>query len=128
MATKYSEDMYEISFSDKVSKQAYLKACKWLAINIYSKDELSDYITVQIKKNKERQLPTFTVKLFITVNEYELQRNYCDKCQQMHTLFYSVDKPNCDTCKMHGYRKQLHDNVKNMVEFWKEALNSENDF
>lgn len=127
MATKYSEDVYEISFSDKVSKQAYLKACKWLAQNVYSKDELSDYISVQIKKNKERQLPTFTVKLFITVNERDLCRSYCDKCKQLHTLFYSVDKVNCETCKLNGYRKNLHDNVKNMVEFWKGAFEDEND-
>lgn len=118
----YSELFYKIEFSDKVSKKAYLNACKWLATNVYSKDEFSEYVTVKITKNKERKLPTFTVKLFITIDEKEMCNEYCGKCKQLHTIFYSVDKPDCTACKLNGYRYKLHDNIKNLVAFWKEYL------
>ena len=118
----YSEFLYEISFSDKVSKQAYLRACKWLAQNVYGKDEFSDYVTVKIIKDKKRKLPTFTVKLFITINEKEMCEDYCGKCKQLHTIFYSVDKSDCTACKLNGYRSKLHDNIKSLVEFWREQL------
>lgn len=127
--TRYSELLYQTSFSDKVSKQAYLEACKWLAQNVYSKVELSKWITVQITKEqvKKKQLPTFTVKLFITVDEKEMKDSYCGKCKQLHTIFYSIDTPNCDTCKLNGYRKQLNSSVKNAVEFWKEVFENGNE-
>ena len=122
--TRYSELLYEKKFSNKISKEAYLTACKWLAKNVYSKVELSKYITVQIIKEeqKKKQLPTFTVKLFITIDEKEIKDSYCEKCKQLHTIFYSIDAPDCNICKMNGYRKQLSNNVGNMVKFWKEVF------
>lgn len=125
--SRYSELLYEKTFKDEVSKDAYLKVCKWLAKNVYSKVELSQYITVQIIKEqvKKKQLPTFTVKLFITVDEKEIKDSYCDKCKHLHTIFYSIDSPDCNTCKLNGYRKQLNGNVKNMINFWKEVFENE---
>ena len=122
---KYSEKFYEISFSDKISKQAYLNACKWLAKNVYSKVELSKYVSVQIIKDTERQLPTFTVILYITVDEKEMKDNYCSKCKNLHTIMYAIDKPNCSSCKMEGYRRYMDNDIKNLVAFWKEVFDCE---
>ncbi|MBO7695411.1 MAG: hypothetical protein J6T10_22530 [Methanobrevibacter sp.] len=120
----FSKILYVKQFKNKVSKQAYLEACKWLAQNVYSKVELSKYITVQIIKENvnKKQLPTFTVKLFMTINEEDLKDSYCKKCKQLHTIFYSIDKPDCDVCKMNGYRKQLQTNVSSLVNNWKGKL------
>ena len=127
---KFSELLCERKFKNKISKNAYLEACKWLAQNVYSKVELSKYVTVQIVKEKvdKKQLPTFTVKLFMTVDEKEIKDSYCHKCKQLHTIFYSIDKIDCQTCKMHGYRKQLEDNVNNLVGIWKDKFIDEEDW
>lgn len=131
--SNYSELLYEKKFSNEVSKKAYLNACKWLAQNVYGKVELSKYITVRITKDKinkkdKSQLPTFTVKLFMTINETEMKDSYCHKCKQLHTIFYSVEKPECQTCKLHGYRKQLQDNVEGLVDIWKDKFELEDEW
>ena len=121
-STKYSEFLYERKFMNKVSKQAYLDACKWLAVNVFSKPDLSKYITVQIVKEKKN---IFNVKLFMTIDEREIKTNYCLRCQQLHNLFYSIEKVDCNTCKLHAYRNELHNQVKNMVDFWKGEFENE---
>lgn len=121
-STKYSEFLYERKFMNKVSKQAYLDACKWLAVNVFSKPDLSKYITVQIVKEKKN---IFNVKLFMTIDEREVKTNYCLRCQQLHSLFYSIEKIDCNTCKLHAYRNELHNQVKNMVDFWKGEFENE---
>lgn len=120
--SRYSEFLCERKFMNKVSKQAYLDACKWLALNVYGKPDLSKFITVQIIKEGDN---TFSVKLFMTVDEREIKDSYCQKCQQLHSIFYSIDKPECNKCKMNVYRKELHNNVKNMVDFWKGEFENE---
>lgn len=122
-STKYSEFLYECKFTNKVSKQAYLDACKWLAINVYGKPDLAKYITVQMEKENKR---TFVVRLYMTIDEREVKTNYCLRCQQLHNLFYSIEKVDCNTCKLHAYRRELHNQTKNMVDFWKgEFVNEE---
>lgn len=125
---EYAEKFYEISFSDKISKQAYLKACKWLAVKVYGKEELSKYVSVKIRKMQDTQLPTFKVMLYITVSEKDQKNGYCDKCKSLHTVMYSVDKPECQLCKVEGYRKTLNNSIKNLVEFWKGMFESDEEF
>lgn len=120
--SKYSEFLCERRFINKVSKQAYLDACKWLAVNVYSKPDLSKFITVQVEKEGKK---TFIVRLFMTVDEKEISDNHCQKCKHLHTIFYSIEKPDCSKCKMRVYKKCLHDNVKNMVDFWKGEFEGE---
>lgn len=122
---KYSEKFFEICFSDKISKQAYLKACKWLAVNVYGKAELSKYASVSINKLTDCSLPTFKVELFITMDEYDMQFEYCKKCKSLHNLMYCVDKPNCETCKLNGYRQFMHNQTESLVKFWKEIFDAE---
>lgn len=122
---QYAELFYEICFSDQVSKKAYLNACKWLAINVYSKDELSKYVLVQVTKELERQLPTFKVQLYITSSEKDVKIDYCAKCQTLHSVMYAIDSPDCKKCKLQAYRSQLHNNIANLVSFWGEVFTNE---
>lgn len=121
----YSEKVFEKSFTNDVSKKAYLELCRWAAINIFNNKNLSSYVTVKIEKLKKKK-PTFLLTVFLCVDEKEIKENYCKKCKQLHTIFYCVDKPRCEECKLHGYKKTLEDNVKNMKEFIKGVL--ENDW
>lgn len=116
---KYSERFFEISFSDKISKQAYLKACKWLAVNVWGKEGLSEYVSVKILKNSTYKLPTFDVELYITMDGTGMKDEYCHKCKTLHTVMYSMDKPNCHTCKLQSCINNMHDGTEGIVKFWK---------
>lgn len=124
--SNYSEKIYEISFSNKVSKDAYLEACKWLALNVYG-TPLAQWITVKITKFKKKKGdPTFVVELFATINEEEVKNSFCKKCKQMYTIFYSIDKPRCEECKAFLYRKELKDQIEFIHDKCKEVLNESN--
>jgi hypothetical protein len=120
----YCETVLRKEFTNEVSKQAYLDACKWLAKNVYSKVELSKLITVKVEKQelKKGQLPTFIVTLYATYDEEGLVNEYCHKCKQLHSLLYSVEKPKCDLCKMLAFRKQKHDNLAGIKTALKETI------
>jgi hypothetical protein len=120
----YSEIILQKNFSNQISKQAYLDACKWLAKNVYSKVELAKFVTVNVEKQeaKKKQLPTFIVTLYATYNEEEMANSYCEKCRQLHNLLYSVEKPKCDTCKMLAFRKQKSKNLQGIKETLKEVI------
>lgn len=122
--TAYSEKVYEKSFSDDVSKDAYLKACKWLAKNIYSKKS-SKYITVKISKKEpedKKEKPTFIVELFVTINEKEVKESVCDKCKQLHTMFYCIDKPKCEECKITVYKHELERQTMGIKKYFEEEF------
>lgn len=119
----YSEEIAKKSFSHEVSKKAYLESCKWLAQNVYNNDELSKSVMVQYEKTvNEEQLPTFVVTLHYVCNEDIKADEYCQKCKQLHTLLYSVEKPNCNECKMSAFRKYKKDYVKGIIDFYKEVF------
>ena len=64
----YSEKVYEKEFADKVSKVAYLDACKWLASHVYKNPKLSEFITVKITKSERKGKFTFKVTLYDTID------------------------------------------------------------
>lgn len=118
---KYSEKVFEKDFSNKVSKQAYLNLCKWLANNVISNVELSKVVTFNIEKLTNK-LPTFRLTLYVTLIEEDIKFDYCKKCQQLSSLLYSNEKPDCDHCKMSGYMKKKRDNIRGYKDFYKEVF------
>ena len=124
---KYCKKIFEKSFSNEVSKVAYLEACKWLAIHVYNKVELVKFLSVNIEKSVERnQLPTFNVTLYAMIDATETDKSFCKKCKSLYTIFYSVDKMNCEECKKHAYCLELEKQIKSIEEYLKEKF-EEND-
>lgn len=122
----YGETLLTKYFSNKVSKEAYLQACKWLAKNVYSKPDLSKYVTVKIEKVKsKKQESTFKITLFVVIDEKEVNESYCKKCKHLYTLLYSIDKPKCDECKLQAYKRNLLNQIENLFDFCKEVVNED---
>lgn len=122
MATIYCERVFVKDFSHAVSKQAYLKACKWLAKNVYSNVELAQDLVVNIIKKNECESPTFTVTVYVLNNESELRSDFCKKCRSLHTLFYSLRSMNCNECKAKAYHKKMDEEIANKAQFVKQVL------
>ena len=118
----FCEEAFRKEFEDEVSKQAYLNACKWLAVNIYNNVELSKSVVVSIEKVAGRELPTFVVTVYVRMNEKEQREAHCKKCKMLHTIFYSMNGVNCSECRAKAYFKYLDDNIVNVKNFVKEAL------
>lgn len=108
-------------FSDEKSKQAYLKACKWLAKHIYSKDEFAENFTVKVVK-ADSEFPTFEVSVYLTKNERDLRLEHCKKCKNIHSFFYSPEGVRCDRCEYLAFKKNVESEIKNKIDFYKEIL------
>lgn len=120
----FMEKVFEKEFSDVVSKNAYLEACKWLAKNVYGKEGLNDYISVKIEKQKAKKNKkyVFKVVIYTIVDANELKEEFCKKCKMLHTTFYCVDKINCEECKMFAYHNNVENNLKGISKFVRETL------
>lgn len=118
----FCEKAFEKEFEDEISKQAYLNACKWLAINIYNNVELSKSVVISIEKAAGRELPTFVVTVYARIDEKEQREAHCKKCKMLHTIFYSMNGVNCSECKAKAYFKYLDDNITNVKNFVREIL------
>lgn len=122
----YGESLLTKTFTDHVSKKAYLKACKWLAQNVFSKPDLAKYITVKIEKvENKKQESGFKISLFVVIDENEVRESYCKKCKNLHTILYSVDKPKCDECKLNAYKKNILGQIDGLFDFVKEVVDDE---
>lgn len=115
----YSEKILEKEFSNKVSKEAYLSACKWLAKNVYSNKSLSEKVNVNITKTNST---TFLVTLYSSIDEQETANDFCSKCKSLHTIFYSIDKPECNKCNAFCYRREMSKVTNGIKTFVRELL------
>jgi hypothetical protein len=128
-ATNLSCKIFQKTFKNKVSKTAYMEAMKWLAKNVYSKDELSENISVKIQKDKKSKIPTFIVTLFMDVDFEGLHSNFCEQCKRVYNSFYQVEKMNCYECKANAEKKTNDKYCKGLISIYKkifEEIENEN--
>ena len=62
-----------------------MKAVKWVATNVLSKDELHN---VLVEYDKDKQSPTVTVHLYAAFPEKEVKEQHCKCCEEMHHSFF----------------------------------------
>ena len=118
----FCEKAFQKEFEHEVSKQAYLSACRWLAVNIYNNAELAKNIVVAIDKKEQSELPTFVVTVYVRIDEKEQRGAHCKKCKMLHTIFYSVDGVNCSECKAKAYYRRLDEYTEGLVSFYKKMF------
>jgi hypothetical protein len=112
---QYTKEVYRREFTDAVSKQAYLKACKWLAQNVYVSPSYSESIVVKIRKKDKRDtkngvLFVFEVVLYYSADLNNAKDRFCNNCRQMHETFYS-NKPQCSECKLKVFVTKIENEV-----------------
>lgn len=127
MLKGYSVFICEKTFEDVVSKQAYLKACKWLAVNVYGSEGYSENIFVQLKKipkEKADEKFKFTVKLYYSINFESVQQIHCNNCKLAVNTFFG-EQPICHSCKMTPFLKKLNHDTEFIVEKLKKEFTNE---
>jgi hypothetical protein len=125
----YIEKFYSKDFRDKSSKEAYLKACKFVATNILSKGskvEVSkvtwDIIRVD---NQKGDLPTFRLSLYYKFDDTEFKKQTCNACKEFHKSFFINSDFNCSRCNKIGYEKNIQEKLLVASEYFKRVLDNE---
>lgn len=108
-------------FKSEEPKEAYLKACKWIAKHITSKVEVED-VLVKIIKVQDADFPTYKVELYAELHDGEYKSSFCGFCQQFHKSFYINHNYNCDKCNMMSYREGMERKLRIKSKYKKERL------
>lgn len=121
---KLTKKVLEKEFYDKESKNAYLKACKWVANNIVNVNKsLSKYdLTWDVRRKKDEDVPTFILKVYINIDYDEIKEKHCNICKETHNLFYMNSKQSCNECKLNSYFRRQEEAVKSKIQNIKEIL------
>lgn len=119
---KIAKSFFIIDFdSEKSSKDAYLKVCKWVAKHIISKDEIGE-TTWGIEKLKDTDLPTFRLELFAMLEEGTIKEDFCKICKEFHCAFYIKDTHDCSNCNMKAFNTRCKDKLHIQNTFRKEKI------
>lgn len=130
MQKGYTVKICEKTFEDEISKQAYLKACKWLAVNVYGSESYSDCVTVKIKKcshKKSDKTYKFNVELYFIADFEHEQKVFCNNCKLMQNTFFGSNITPCQTCRLTPLLKNLERVTENTAESLRRSFEDESD-
>lgn len=125
----YIQKFYEREFKSENSKNAYLKACKFVASNIISegsKVEASKitWDVIRVKKEDD-DLPTFRLTLYYKFDDTDFMEQTCNACKQFHKSFFINENFNCNRCNKVGYEKNVEQKLMIGAEHFSKMLDDE---
>lgn len=125
---QYIEKFYERNFRAESSKDAYLKACKFVASTILSKGskvEVSRVTWDVTNVSSEGDLPTFRLTLYFKFDDTEFMQKTCEACKEFHKSFFINENFNCDKCNKVGYEKNIKQKLMIGTEYLRKLLDDE---
>lgn len=125
----YIEKFYEQEFKAQNSKEAYLKACKFVASNVISKGSKVEvtkvtWDVIRVEKD-ENDLPTFRLSLYYKFDDTEFMKQTCKACKEFHKSFFINENFNCSRCNKVGYEKNIKQKLLIASEYFKRTLDNE---
>lgn len=123
------QKFYERNFRAENSKDAYLKACKFVASNIISKGSKVEATRVTwdvIRVDTEQgDLPTFMLTLYYKFDDTEFMKSTCEACKEFHKSFFINEQFNCNRCNKMGYERNLSHKLEIGSEYLRKRLDDE---
>ena len=120
---------YEREFKAKDSKDAYLKACKFVASNVVSKGSKveASKVTWDIARieKEEDDLPTFRLTLYYKFDDTQFMEQTCNACKEFHKSFFINENFNCSRCNKVGYEKNIEQKLMIGAEYFRKLLDDE---
>lgn len=113
----FSEKFASKTFKGETTKQAYLKAVKWVAKNVMSSKELNNVHVEYVKDIGEVK-----VNLYVVLPEAETREKHCKMCKEFHGSFFINQEVNCGWCNTKSYQDRLTDMIKVKKERYSEIL------
>ena len=116
-----SEKILEKKFTGMNTKDAYLKACKWISTKIIATNN-SENITYKIEKEQSKDLDSASVwvVVYITIDEQKVFETNCDICRETTGAFFMTqNKYQCYSCKINPYRKRIQNKINTIREAMK---------
>lgn len=120
----YIHKIYSREFKAENSKQAYLKACKFVAKHVISdksKVEASKVVW-DVQKINDSSLPTYLLTLYFRFDDSIFKAQTCKACKEFHCSFFVNEEYNCSRCTKIGYEKNIQKKLQAGSNYIKERL------
>lgn len=114
----FCEEIYKQSFFAHNQKDSYLKAVKWYATNVLSKNLTGVAATYEKKKDTTEII----LHVIIFIDEKETLERHCTCCKELHHSFFVNENYDCNKCKLNAYKKRLTEKIKIKKEFCKSKI------
>lgn len=126
----YIQKFYEKTFKSKSSKDAYMKACKFVASKVVSNTSKVEAAKIawEIIKEKDVDLPTFRLVLYAKFDDTEFMKQTCQACKDFHCSFFVNENYNCSRCNKAGYEKNIQQKLGNITDYLRKILDNELSF
>lgn len=123
----YIQKFYERKFRAEDAKEAYLRACKFVASNIISKGSKVEVskVTWDVVRIEEESLPTFQLSLYYKFDDTDFMERTCNACKQFHSSFFINENFNCNRCNKVGYEKNVSQKLAIGAEYLRQKLEEE---
>lgn len=121
---KIAEKFFSKEFTAVKSKDAYLKACKWVANNVVNKiTDIGETFWKIEKIVEEDTKTTFRLELYCLLDTKEEVDKFCANCKSMHKAFFINENYNCNRCNMKAYVDRMRIKLDVKKEYRIERLN-----
>ena len=126
----YIHEIYKKQFKAESAKDAYLKACKFVAktvISDKSKVEASKLVWDVTNTTDEtgEGLPTYLLTLYYKFDDTLFKEQSCKACKEFHRSFFVNQDFNCSRCNKIGYEQNIRKKLSIGGEYIKEKLEDE---
>ena len=118
IGTKY----FDIKFEAETAKEAYLKACKWVAKHIISDEGLKDSVYKFIKVRESPGYAEIRLEVFCALDDKDVQGRFCAVCKEFHSAFYVNFNYDCNRCNMITFRKRLQEALSIKKDFKRQNI------
>jgi hypothetical protein len=111
------------TFTADTRKQAYLEACKWVALHVMDKDEIGGHTQWHMTFDKEADSPTVILELFAIIDSNDAGQSFCKACKEFHKSFYINQQFNCDKCNYRAFKRRIAEKSAIKQAYRKENIN-----
>jgi hypothetical protein len=119
-----TEKFFTKEFTAVTSKDAYLKACRWVANNVVSKiTDIGETLWKIEKVVETDEKVIYKLELYCTLETKEEVVKFCENCKSMHKLFYINEEYNCNRCNMKAFVERTKTKLEVKEQYRKERLN-----
>ena len=120
---KVAEPFFSKTFIENTSKEAYLKACKWVAKNIVSNN---NYETKDLKdtfwKVEEEKQGEMKLTIYCLLDFSEKEKKFCELCQSYHKRFYHNEDRDCSRCNHKAFKSRIYEDLRIKRSYRREIL------
>ena len=117
---EFSSSLLKKTFRAETTKEAFLKASKWVANHILANGLDA---SVKYKDVSDLNIRAIEINVFVTMPVNKVMERHCKICEETRKVFLmGQGSIMCTECKVKAYDRRMKDTIKVKQEYTKEQI------